>query len=174
MEITVLKSAGIQEALYGLSLSYHGPSEDKVGRYIQMKPVAERLREKNNGEDSFTGLIVYWIEIKAPRYWWIQMDRYWLAQLSESTMHTLMKKTTKPQDYSENTSYAAMDVVNAAIADNDFEAAKANLPEGYMQTRIVLVSLRNLIKIYNQRKNHRLQEWKEFCEVVLKIIEAGF
>ena len=174
MKIIILRKEGVKEALYGLSLSYKGRSEDRQVRYEQMRPIAEKLRNKSNGEDSFLGLIVLWLEITAPRYWWVQMDRYNLSQLSESTMHTLMRRVTKPEDYSKYTSYEAMDAVNAAIVDKNFEGAKANLPEGYLQTRVVLLSLRQLVKIYNQRKDHRLTEWKEFCAVALKLMEELF
>ena len=33
------------------------------------------------------------------------------------------------------------------------------LPEGWLQTRTVTMSYENLINIYHQRKNHKLNEW---------------
>ena len=38
------------------------------------------------------------------------------------------------------------------------------LPEGWNQTRTVTMSYANLRNIYFQRRNHKLEEWHQFCE----------
>lgn len=40
------------------------------------------------------------------------------------------------------------------------------LPEGWLQTRTVTLNYENLRSIYNQRKNHKLTEWHQFCDWV--------
>ena len=48
--------------------------------------------------------------------------------------------------------------------ENDFIKLKSLLPECFLQRRIVnlnYMSLRNIIK---QRENHKLLEWKSFCQ----------
>lgn len=37
------------------------------------------------------------------------------------------------------------------------------LPSGYNQTRNVMLNYEVLANIYRQRKNHKLDEWREFC-----------
>lgn len=37
------------------------------------------------------------------------------------------------------------------------------LPEGWLQTRTVTMSYANLRNMYFQRKDHKLIEWREFC-----------
>lgn len=41
------------------------------------------------------------------------------------------------------------------------------LPESWLQTRTITMNYENLLSIYNQRKNHKLKEWKDdFCNWV--------
>lgn len=43
------------------------------------------------------------------------------------------------------------------------------LPNGWLQTRTVTMSYANFRNIYFQRKNHKLTEWHEFCELINKL-----
>lgn len=47
-----------------------------------------------------------------------------------------------------------------------------NLPDSYLQTRLVNVNAKSLRNMYLQRKEHKLNEWREFCEW-LKTIPHG-
>ena len=38
------------------------------------------------------------------------------------------------------------------------------LPSSYNQTRNVMLNYEVLANIYRQRKNHKLDEWREFCK----------
>ena len=38
------------------------------------------------------------------------------------------------------------------------------LPSSYNQTRNVMLNYEVLANIYTSRKNHKLDEWKEFCK----------
>ena len=40
----------------------------------------------------------------------------------------------------------------------------SNLPSGYLKWMRISTNYLQLKTIYNQRKNHKLIEWKEFCE----------
>jgi hypothetical protein len=84
-----------------------------------------------------------WVEIDAPRYFWHEFVTYRLGceQLgSESTMHDQPK-----------------------LSEEELVAWKAQLPEGTMQKRIFVINYQALRRMYKQRKNHRLPEWKFFC-----------
>ena len=41
---------------------------------------------------------------------------------------------------------------------------KANLPEGFKFTARITTNYRQLKTMYHQRKNHRLEEWRHFCD----------
>lgn len=38
------------------------------------------------------------------------------------------------------------------------------LPSAYNQTRTVTMNYENVLNMYKQRKNHKLSEWRDFCE----------
>jgi len=166
MKVTILKEAGVEEALLGLSLSYNQPVE-------KMKSVADRLAHKDPSESKFLRFITVWLDITAPRYWFTQLDTYKVGkeQLSESTMHALMRGIKYSEDYVPETSMLSIQVVNNAIWDGNFAGAKANLPEGFLQRRILCTNYQTLGRIISQRRNHKLPEWHLFIRAILTQVE---
>jgi hypothetical protein len=106
--------------------------------------------------------------IQAPRYWWVQWDKYraGMEMYSGSTMHTLMKRPSTDDDFTPETSPMANDNLTQSIATGLLVTAKANLPEGYLQTRLILVSYQTLRRVWLQRRGHKLPEWAEFIRVI--------
>ena len=89
--------------------------------------------------------IVAWCEINAPRYWWQEMATYRVGAeclSSESTMH----------------------IEGQGLDEDALVEMKENLPEGHMQKRIWMFSYQTLRRIYFQRRNHRLPQWRIFCD----------
>ena len=90
------------------------------------------------------GLIVY-AKINAPRYYWQEMDTYRIGTerlSSESTMH----------------------IEGKGLSIEELVKMKSELKEGTMQKRIQMFSYQALRRIYIQRRNHRLPEWRTFCD----------
>src|SRR5690606_34973850 len=48
-------------------------------------------------------------------------------------------------------------------------ACKNILPEGILQKRTVCTNYQTLLSMYNQRRNHRLYQWQEFCNWILRL-----
>lgn len=138
-------------------------------------------------------LIDAWMEITAPLYWWKEFDTYRMGvdKVSESTMHTLMKKPLTVEDFeagpgtpawwyltqSDETAYdprSTIEWLNTLIKKEDFEALNAVLPQSYLQTRICKVSYEALRNMYSARKNHKLKEWRQFCEWMEKLPYSEF
>jgi prephenate dehydrogenase len=61
--------------------------------------------------------------------------------------------------------------LNDKIAYKDFDAVKNNLPEGFLQRRIIKTDVKTLKYIIEQRKNHRLKEWQQFCKEINEMIK---
>lgn len=59
---------------------------------------------------------------------------------------------------------AFVDFAEMFLDNDNIELLKANLPEGWLQTARVTTNYRQLRTIKRQRKNHRLNEWREFCK----------
>lgn len=92
----------------------------------------------------------YCLAIEAPRYWWAEMDTYTVGVTpmgSTSTMHKEAKR----------------------LSGDELVEFKSNMPEGTLQLRIRGFSWHTLQRIVEQRHDHRLQEWVDFCSFATRI-----
>ena len=167
-----MNEEGYHEALTGLSLSYNRPVSE-------MKNVADKIYA-NGSHGKFLESISVWLDITAPRYWWQEFSTYRIGTScnSESTMHTIFKRELTQEDFVRPILQANLDWLNHLIScykdhkeknltwniKNTFMEIKNNLPEGFLQRRIICTNYKTIRHIINQRENHRLEEWKVFCE----------
>lgn len=126
----------------------------RYGSEVYLDPRDKKLIQTlvNNGDEHAKVLrgVVVWCEINAPRYWWQEMDRYSVGACclaSNSTMHQQGK----------------------GLVEDALIEMKENLPEGTMQKRVWMFSYQTLRRIYFQRRNHRLPQWRKFCDWIEKL-----
>lgn len=162
MIVTILSEAGHKEALLGLSLSYNHTGD--------LSAVARKLAPRDGGHNKFLESICVWLEITAPRYWWQQFDSYrvGVTKSSESTMHTLTGAPLVMADFQRPIAAQTLTRLNELIAVKDLAQLKVELPEGFLQCRIVATNYKTLAHIIAQRRTHKLAEWAHFCAEVYK------
>jgi hypothetical protein len=149
------------------------------------KELAKRLIRAGGEHRKFTRQIFVSIDITAPLYWWKEMDLYKIGTTtnSTSTMHLIHKRDLVLDDFSLD------NVINNQLAlkyFNDYletinhfrrkfvETKNKEywrlmiemLPSSFNQTRTWTGNYENLYNIYNQRKNHKLTEWRDFCSLI--------
>lgn len=174
IKVRKLCEAGHDEALYGMSLSHglHVKGMNEVERAERKLARARKLAPMQGGHNKFLESIVVWLEVKAPRYWWQQADTYRLAtKQSESTMHTVLSRHLRPDDFCDPPPQSWIDDLNALIDAKDLDRVKRWLPEGFWQTREWMLSYKTIQNIWRQRRQHKLKEWHEFLESVLDQLE---
>lgn len=123
------------------------------------------------GHDQFlTGIIVQFdltFSIKA----WTEGERYHFLDFvsSQSTMHKAAKFDIAKQCI-EYVDQRAIDLCeelskeyNADPTPEKYLKLLYNIPVGFRLTARMTTNYRQLKTIYQQRKNHRLPEWKAFC-----------
>lgn len=161
MEVKVLREAGYNEALLGLSLSYNQPVE-------KMPRVASRLCDKGNGHNKFLESIAVWLDIHAPRYWWQQFDTYRLGMTkqSESTMHTMLSQPLSASDFEGEICQETIARLNTLLEQGEFLRLKRELPESFLQRRVVCTNYQTIRRIVSQRARHSLPEWQVFCDTL--------
>jgi len=180
VKIDFLGTSGVDAALLGLGLSYGLTSEYSSMYYVpeetkkRLYQIAGKLACKGGGEDKFLRQIVYWWDVKAPRFWWAEADTYKVATTaqSESTMHTVMHRPLTHDDFEfGRVDNRILDELNQMIAEYKrtkdpelFLRVKCDLPEGFLQRRIWSLSLANMKNIYHQRHRHRLPQWHLVCQ----------
>lgn len=167
MKICLLKIEGMTEAILGLSLSWNVEIEkaQRAGTRI----FDERNKALLGGEAKFLEFVKVWLDITAPRYWWQQFDTYriGISKQSESTMHTIRRRQLTPEDFENGIIHKkTLAAVNSLIKERDFDGIKSNLPEGFLQRRIIASDVKTLNYIQMQRRSHKLKEWQLFCDFV--------
>jgi hypothetical protein len=159
----------------------------KVAIHIANKQVPEDYETRNNlayisAEQKFLEQIDVWTFIQASRDFWSEFDTYRvdMSKQSSSTMHTLSKRNISKDDFEVGITELAILNLNSCIDDfNDNEHSayrnisilKKNLPEGWLQERIVKTSYKTLKWILEQRDGHRLESWKIFNKEIYNQIE---
>jgi len=166
MRVQIIEQHGYSSALLGLSLSYNRDP-------AHMPAVAEKLRFKGEGHNKFLETISVWLDIDAARYFWQQFDTYRIGvtKQSESTMHTITSRRLQQSDFEHPIPEAHLQHLNALIADEQWQAVKRDLPESFLQRRIVCLNYMTLQRMIRQRKTHRLAEWRTFINEVLRQAE---
>ena len=175
MKVIIRKEEGHDLALEGMAYSYKDraldPAQWWVGQRERALKRAPLLAPMGGGHNKFLRQLVLWLEIEAPRAFWSEFDTYKVGTVanSESTMHTLTKRPATYADFEEGTDPYLIDVFNTILADakGDITRIKMNLPEGYLQRRMVTMNYDNLRNILTQRQGHRLKCWQKFIDDVV-------
>lgn len=166
MQVSVIREAGFDEAMLGLSLSYNTLD------VVSARKTAKILCSKDGGHNKFLESISVWLDITAPRYWWQQFDTYRIGvtKQSESTMHTILKNRLSYANFergADGITNQHLDHLNDCIEAKEFEYVKRILPESFLQRRIVCTNYKALRNMIRQRYSHRLEEWKLFSYIML-------
>lgn len=133
-------------------------------------------------------MITVYVDITAPLYWWKEFDTYKVGTVANScsTMHKIAAKEFTLDDFShEHLIVAGLNSLKRTIEDLNScregyldESIKQNpewrkevwwqmiqlLPSSYNQKRTVMLNYEVLAGIYPMRKNHKLDEWVDFCK----------
>lgn len=187
------------DGLYGVyckDCAFH--DEDPCEHYvmgINDAILATKLARAGSDHSKFLRIITVSMDITAPMYWWAEFDTYKVGTVrnSCSKMHKLLAKPFEVTDFSFDKVFTepAMDIA-CAIVDmlNDMrniwqactdETQKKKLwytilqllPESYNQKSTVSLNYQVLRNIYHARKDHKLDEWREFCKMIEKLPYAG-
>jgi hypothetical protein len=132
----------------------------------------------------FMRMIVVYMDICAPLYWWKEFDTYKVGTVSNScsTMHKITAKKFVREDFSADmlTDFNCLDNIIDYLNKNRDLYLKTmdkkywwqiiqTLPSSYNQKRTVMLSYEALHKMYNERKSHKLYEWISFCKKIREL-----
>lgn len=163
------------------SVFFIGPEDMKL---------AMRLASNGPVHGKFKRMMIVWMNITAPLYWWKEFDTYKVGTVANScsTMHKIHSKEFTLDDFShEQLSGTSENVLKTTIETlnmyrNLFNKNKENshfpedakfywwqmiqlLPSSYNQLRTVMLNYEVLTNIYEYRKDHKLDEWRKFCDI---------
>lgn len=142
----------------------------------------------------FMRMMPVYVQITAPLYWWKEFDTYKVGTVANScnTIHKIADKKFEWDDFSfEHLINSSRDKINIIIDDlNFYRDIYLNwneqdswvkrafnydkkqvwyqmiqlLPSAYNQRRTVMLNYEVLLNIYKSYKNHKLDEWRDFCK----------
>ena len=192
MKINIIETSGETTALFGIGLSYGITSTYKsctalrlyTDIYNKLLKIADALAHKQRGHNKFLESINISLDITAPRYWWSEFDTYrvGVTKQSESTIHTITKRPLTQKDFQGTVVAETLTFLNELIDRYNstpylvtqqtlLHKIKNNLPEGFLQRRIVVLNAKTLQNIIAQRHNHRLREWHTFCTAIYNVFD---
>ena len=163
-----------KETLTGIHRPYYrvGASDNSL---------MQRLANAGTDHRKYMRMMPIYVRITAPLYWWKEFDTYKVGTTANScsTMHKIHAREFTVEDFSvehllaENAVYFGKTIERLNNARNKFLETKDKeywwqmiqlLPSSYNQTRNVMLNYEVAANIYKSRKNHKLDEWKEFCK----------
>jgi hypothetical protein len=159
---------------------------DEDGTYVIGEAdlsLAERLAHSGTDHRKYLRQIFVSVDITAPLYWWKEFDTYKVATVanSTSTMHKIHAKPFSRADFStdhmDEETLAQFDHVIAylELLRGQYMENKDKrywydmiqfLPSSYDQMRTVTLNYETLTNIYYARRNHKLDEWHTFCDMI--------
>lgn len=152
----------------------------------------KQLVKAGTDHRKFMRFITVTCDITAPLYWWKEFDTYKVGTVANScsTMHTICRKEFVPNDFSHehlhsfsccgqyefdtmNWLYSTIRCLNL-LRDCYLQTKDKEywwqiiqlLPSSYNQRRTLMLNYEVLRNMYHARKNHKLDEWRAFCNWV--------
>lgn len=172
-------------------ITYNINSDKIYALGVEDAKLMERLAKAGTDHRKFMRMMPVYVRITAPLYWWKEFDTYKVGTVANScsTMHKVTEKEFTLDDFSyehleilSTLDYIIQDLncwrsryiqydedenvgINLSMSKKDIWWQMIQLlPSSYNQTRNVMLNYEVLANMYHSRKNHKLDEWREFCK----------
>lgn len=165
--------------------------ETIVGHDVEYRDVGrnnltlmKKLVKAGSDHAKFMRMINVTMDVTAPLYWWSEYDTYKVGTVANSCskMHKIADKEFTLDDFSHE--HLNDDVIEKPFKDiinclnffrdlynqnhdkDDWWQMIQLLPSSYNQNRTVQLNYAVLRNMYHARRNHKLDEWRDFCSWV--------
>lgn len=158
------------------------PTENIIDVGKNDHALMKKLVSAGTDHSKFMRMVNVTCDITAPMFWWSEYDTYKVGTVrnSCSKMHTIHIKPFDIDDFTHegcDKIPAAIDTLMYVVGEcehlrklyNDTEQKKywraiiELLPESFNMRATVQLNYAVLRNMYHSRKNHRLDEWRDFC-----------
>ena len=171
-------------SIYGLeeSIAASGyPMSTEIMNLVDLKKASEKDYQRANklsgtpigsGHDQFLTSIIVQFDLTFPLKAWVELQRYHFIDFcsSMSTMHRISKMDLN-KSCNQYVDKKILDLLQELIynynenpTNENFYKLIYNIPSGFEYTARLSTNYRQLKTIYSQRKNHRLPDWRIFCD----------
>ena len=142
-----------------------------------------RLFHGGTEHRKFMRMIIVYMDINAPLYWWKEFDTYKVGTVANScsTMHKIHSRNLVLDDFShDHLDEGGRDALDCIISNLNWYREKfitSNdkddwynmiqlLPTNYNQKRTVMMNYEVCASIIRQRTGHKLEEWKVMVDAL--------
>ena len=161
----------------------------------------KQLIKAGTDHSKFMRMITVTFDITAPMYWWKEASTYKVGTVrnSCSTMHTIHQKEFTLDDFSHEHLDRYKDIIPDHVDGNPYDMLNSIieclnyareyyletkdkkcwwqmiqlLPSSYNQRSTVQLNYAVLRNIYHSRRNHKLDEWRDFCKWIESLPYSG-
>ena len=134
--------------------------------------------DRGSGHDNFLHGILVSFDLTCSNKMWVEFQRYHFADIvsSQSTMHKINYLLDDESVFNEyvtdeskySTYLCLKDYVENPSSEN-YLRLLYNIPSGIELTAHIVTNYGQLKTMWYQRHNHRLPEWRKFCDWVLTL-----
>lgn len=175
MKIEDIEVYGLERSIRssGLPMSNNGLCKMSIDRSKKLGSC-----KAGSGHDNFLKGIRVFFKLYYPEYFSPQLQRYNYVDIisSMSKMHMITDIDIRDNCNGyvwDRTINSLNDLVKCYKEENDknikqelFMEIISNIPSGFCKWMDISTNYLQLKTIYNQRKNHKLPEWKKFCNFI--------
>lgn len=145
----------------------------------------KRLYKAGTEHRKYLRQIFVSMDITAPLYWWKEFDTYKVGTVvnSCSTMHKIAAKEFELNDFSHEHLTSELNCLEVVIVGLNYARKRyletkskdewwqmiQLLPSSYNQKRTITMNYENVVTIIRQRSGHKLDEWRNFVDILLQL-----
>lgn len=158
------------------------------------RDLMSKLIKAGQSHRKFLRQIFVSVDIIAPLYWWKEFDTYKVGTVANScsTMHQIHAREFSIDDFScehllhvpiPGKVYSPKAMMETTVSNLNmlrdmFRISKDKewwwqmiqlLPSSYNQKRTVTMTYENLLNMLEHRRDHKLDEWRDFCNWILTL-----
>ena len=191
-KIENVKTFGKTESI--IASGYPMRTEVRYSSYSQERADKLANNSPGTGHNNWLKGVVIQADITAPQYWWLQWGRYSFADIvsSQSKMHRITEMNLNKQcnQYVDKT---IIQILRKYIDDynklhrEDFQTTEqyhedeqmlfqkiiSNCPMGLVLTARITTNYLQEKTVYQQRRNHKLEEWQKYCDWLKGLPKSG-
>ena len=174
MKVTNWKVYDLDESVIASGYPMRTELETKDVEQTDFDRADKLANAKGGGHNQFLSGIVVSFDLTCSNKMWVELERYRFITFvsSQSTMHRIAKFDLKSSynEYVDSRVIEVMETLKKEYEENstpeNYLRLLYNNPAGFELTARLTTNYRCLRNVYQQRKNHRLPEWREFCKWV--------
>lgn len=171
MKVSNFKVYDLDESILASAYPMRTNTEPKELNENDISRAIKLANATGGGHNQFLSGILVAFDLTCSNKMWVELERYRFITFvsSQSTMHRIAKFDLQNSynEYVDKRTIAIMEELKAEYEANptpeNYLRLLYNNPAGFELTARLTTNYRCLRNVYQQRRQHRLPEWRKFC-----------